>query len=270
MAVHIGMSYHPELHDLLWRARDEGLVDFLEIQPERYIYSHFERGQMKRLLSDFGTSYCFHFACNSLGSADYRLDRNARQRRDIVNRLAPRWCSDHMTSCRIGDFDLEKNLPLLRTDETLQILVENIKLFQEGLAAPFLLENIATMWELKRSTIAHDDFFARAVEMADCGILLDLHNLYADQLNHGLDPRAFIDRMPAHRIRQLHLAGGTSHDGYYYDGHDHEVPQVVFELLEYLLARVTPEAVILEREARFKDLPRVWDDLVRIRRMCQR
>lgn len=270
MTTRVGLSYHPELHELVLRARDEGLIDVLEIQPERYVYSESGREQLDALLSEIALPYAFHFACSSIASADFELDDEAQARIDVVRELEPLVCSDHLTCCRIGELDLEMNLPLLHTEDTLAVVVENVQRLRSQMAAPLLLENIAMAWPLRSSTMDPSDFLRETVEAAECGILLDLHNLHADQLNHGLDARDAIDRLPSSRIAEVHVAGGSWHGGFYYDGHDHDVPPEVFELLERLLAECGPELVILEREARFVELEGVWSDLQRLRRVCER
>lgn len=269
MKPRTGLSYHPALHDLVLRARDEGLIDVIEIQPERYIYSESGRVGLRELLAEIGLPFSFHFACSSVGSADFELDDEARARLRIVDELRPLVCSDHLTFCRVGELDLEMNLPMLQTPAALEVLVDNLETLQAPLAAPLLLENIAAMWQLRRSTMGSTEFLAAAVEAADCGLLLDLHNLYADQLNHGLDARAALEELPLSRVREVHVAGGSWKDDFYYDGHDHDVPAEVQGMLEHLLTRTTPELVILEREARFVQLEGVWRDLVALRRACR-
>lgn len=270
MKTRVGLSYQPDLHELALRARDEGLIDVIEIQPERYIYSDAGRARLGELLTELALPYSFHFACSSIASADFQLDDEAWARIRAVEELEPVLCSDHLTSCRIGALDLEMNLPMIHTEGSLSVLVENLETLRPRLAAPFLLENIAAMWTLRRSTMDPNDYLAAAVEAADCGILLDLHNLYADELNHGLDAREALARLPLSRVAEVHVAGGSWHGGFYYDGHDHDVPAEVFGLLERLLAAAAPAVVILEREARFVELEGVWRDLVALRRACER
>lgn len=270
MTTRVGLSYQPDLHELVLRARDEGLIDVIELQPERYIYSGAGRARLQELLTELAMPYSFHFACSSIASADFHLDDEALARIRAVEELDPILCSDHLTCCRIGALDLEMNLPMVHTEDSLAVLVENLATLQPRLTAPFLLENIATMWTIRRSTMDPNDFLAAAVEAAGCGILLDLHNLYADELNHGRNAREGLARLPLSRVAEVHMAGGSWHEGFYYDGHDHDVPAEVFGLLEHLLAEAAPEVVILEREARFVELDGVWRDLMTLRRMTGR
>ena len=82
--------------------------------------------------------------------------------------------------------------------------------------------------------------------------MLDVENLYAHHLNHGVDPEAFFDRLPLEQIAYVHAAGGlTGDDGLYHDTHAHRVPQAVFDLFESLSRRIKVPGVMLERDDHF-------------------
>jgi hypothetical protein len=90
------------------------------------------------------------------------------------------------------------------------------------------------------------EFITEVVERSDCGLLLDLHNVYANAMNHGYDPIAFIDSLPLERVAQVHLGGGHDEDGCRIDSHDDATPEPVWELLRHLAARADLKAVIVE------------------------
>jgi uncharacterized protein (UPF0276 family) len=80
-------------------------------------------------------------------------------------------------------------------------------------------------------------FLCALLEAGDCGMLLDVNNVYVNSVNHGFDPRAFIDRMPFHRVRQLHLAGHTREDDVLIDTHIGPIIDPVWDLYAYTLKR---------------------------------
>ncbi|HEU4435745.1 MAG TPA: DUF692 family protein, partial [Pyrinomonadaceae bacterium] len=73
------------------------------------------------------------------------------------------------------------------------------------------------------------------VEKSGCYLLLDLHNLYCNAVNHHFDARDVINTLPLDRVIELHVAGGSWRDGFWMDAHDGRVPEPVWELLEYVL-----------------------------------
>ena len=78
------------------------------------------------------------------------------------------------------------------------------------------------------------EWTAKILSATGCTLLLDLHNLYANSVNYGFDPYAYIDRLPQEHIRVIHLAGGrwitakSSKERRLLDDHLHDVPDVRF------------------------------------------
>ena len=107
----------------------------------------------------------------------------------------------------------------------------------------------------------------RVVEGADCGILLDVANLYGNAHNFGLDPYEFVRQLPAERVVQLHLAGGKLFDKLLFDTHDHPVAQETWKLLQFVLKHCDVKAISLERDGRFEALEEVLPDLKSARQL---
>jgi uncharacterized protein (UPF0276 family) len=72
---------------------------------------------------------------------------------------------------------------------------------------------------------------------AGCGLLLDLHNLYANARNHGFDTDAFLDQLDLSRVVEIHLAGGNEMDGIYTDSHYGPCPEDVWAMLRTVAPR---------------------------------
>ncbi len=56
------------------------------------------------------------------------------------------------------------------------------------------------------------EFFTEVVERADCGILLDVNNIYVSSINHEFDPAEYVDFVPAERVAQMHIAGHSRYE----------------------------------------------------------
>ena len=119
-----------------------------------------------------------------------------------------------------------------------------------------VMENIATLLN-PPGTLTECDWITRILAAAGCDLLLDLHNVYANGLNHCYDPKAFLRQLPPERIKVVHIAGGkfiSAPDGRprLLDDHLHDVPDPVFELLEDASAlSPNPLTVILERDGAY-------------------
>jgi hypothetical protein len=94
-----------------------------------------------------------------------------------------------------------------------------------------------------------------------CGLLLDVNNVFVSAANHGFDPFAYLDGIPTHHVRQIHLAGHSRGDALLIDTHDQPVPDGVWALYAHAVARCGPVATMIERDA---DIPPLADLLAEL------
>jgi len=135
-----------------------------------------------------------------------------------------------------------------------------------------LVENIATLIDPPASDLDEPAWLSRTLAASDTGMLLDLHNLYANSLNFGLDPWRFLSRLPAERIHCVHISGGKWIDDgdpahrRILDDHRHDPPDPVYDLLAGLAARCpNPLTVILERDGAYPSMEFLLGQLDRAR-----
>jgi hypothetical protein len=121
---------------------------------------------------------------------------------------------------------------------------------QARLGRPFGLENLSTYVTFADSTLTEWEFTTRVVEQAGCGLLLDINNVYVSAVNHGFDPRAYLDAIDYRRVLQVHLAGHTRQpDGLVVDTHDQPVCDEVWALYAHAWRRGGPFPTLLEWDA---------------------
>ena len=162
------------------------------------------------------------------------LDRLQR----LIRRVEPAWVSDHLCWGAFGGHYSHDLLPLPYTEEALAHVVERVLVVQDRLSRQVLLENVSSYVAFVASAMPEWEFLSEVARRADCGILLDLNNVYVSSVNHGFDPAEYIDAVPLDRIGQVHLAGHTDKGSYLLDSHIGPVPQSVWALYDRLLARV--------------------------------
>src|SRR6202011_695077 len=112
-----------------------------------------------------------------------------------------------------------------------------------------LIENVSSYMEFTSSRLSEWEFLSAVADEADCGILLDINNIFVNAFNHGFDPVRYIDSVPADRVIQFHLAGHSDHGTYLLDTHDHPVRDEVWELYAHAVKRFGPVSALIE-----------WDD----------
>jgi uncharacterized protein (UPF0276 family) len=185
-----------------------------------------------------------------------RLEKMAR----LVEQVRPRFWSEHLAFVRGGGIEIGHLAAPPRTADTLEGAAENLSHAAALVGTKPIMENIATLIDPPGSTLSELAWIRGILASSDCDLLLDLHNVYANGLNHGYDPKAFLRRIPATRFGAIHIAGGkfiSAPDGSQrlLDDHLHDVPDPVFDLLEEAAAlSPNPLTVILERDGAYPSM----------------
>lgn len=203
-------------------------------------------------LRDAGIAIVPHGVRLSLGSAaDVDADR-LRHFAEVAAAVDAPIVSEHIAFVRSGGVEAGHLLPLPRSREAVDAMVRNAVAVQRAVGVPIALEPIAAVFNWPEAELTEGQFISEIVERADCRLLLDVANVYANALNAGTDPAALFDQIPLDRIAYVHVAGGDDRGGVYHDTHTDPVPAQVLELLAQLMSR--PElagrapAVMLERD----------------------
>ena len=226
-------------------------VDWFEILSENYMDTE---GRPLYVLDQVAERYpvVLHGVSMSVGSTDPLNRDYLRKLKALAERTGAHWVSDHLCWTGVSSLNVHDLLPMPYTDESLRYAVSRVKTISEILERPLVLENPATYLQYGLSGWTEADFLSTLAEEADCGILLDVNNVYVSSFNHGLDPKAYIDRIPADRIVQYHLAGHTNKGTHILDTHSDHVVNGVWELYQRAYQRTRGVATLLE-----------WDESIR-------
>jgi uncharacterized protein len=209
-----------------------------------------------------------HGVALSIGSTDpldeVYLDKVAA----LAERVDPALITDHLCWCGVDGAVLHDLLPLPYTEEALDHVAGRVRRVQDRLRRRILLENPSTYIAFTHSTIEEWTFLAELAERVDCGILLDVNNVYVSARNLGFDPRVYIDALPADRIGQIHLAGFTDMGSYLFDTHSAPVVDEVWDLYRRACERFGPIATLVEWDAEIPPLERLVAEVDRARQIA--
>jgi uncharacterized protein (UPF0276 family) len=202
-----------------------------------------------------------------------RLEQPAR----LVEEIQPEFWSEHLAFVRGGGIEIGHLAAPPRTAATIDGAARNLAAVRKIVGVLPLVENIATLIDPPGSTLSEADWTRDIPAAANCALLFDLHNLYANSVNFGFDPYDFIDRMPQEKIHAIHLAGGrwikakTTDERRLLDDHLHDVPAAMYDLLEYIGTKTShPLTVILERDGRYPSIEVLLNQLDRARDALRR
>jgi uncharacterized protein (UPF0276 family) len=170
----------------------------------------------------------------------------------------------------VDGVNLHDLLPLPFTEDTLRHVVPRILEVQDALGRRIALENVSSYAVLGRPEMTEWEFLAELAVRADCLLLLDINNVYVSAVNHGFDPRAFLEGIPIGRVQQFHLAGHSAQGAYLIDTHDAPVCEEVWQLYAQARQRFGDVSTLIERDDRIPALEELLSELDRARALAQR
>jgi hypothetical protein len=231
-------------------------VDWFEILSENFMV---RGGRPLHVLERVRRDHpvVLHGVSLSIGSADPLDAAYLDALADLAARVEPAWVSDHLCWTGVGGHNAHDLLPLPYTEETLAHVVARVGAVQERLGRRIALENVSTYLEFAGSTLPEWEFLAEVARRADCGILLDVNNVYVSSRNHGFDAEKYLAAIPAERVWQVHLAGHVDRGSHLLDTHSRPVCDAVWALYRFATRRIGTVATLVEWD---EDVPE-WDVL---------
>jgi uncharacterized protein (UPF0276 family) len=223
-------------------------MDWFEVITENFMV---DGGRPLAILESIREHYpiVMHGVAMSLGSADTLSREYLRGLKRLARSFEPMWISDHLCWTSVGGHNLHDLLPLPYNEEAVLHVASRIQEAQDFLGRRLLIENIASYMAFRHSSLSEWDFLTAVSEHADCGILLDVNNVFVNAFNHNYDAEEYIDSIPPERVVQIHLAGHQDHHRYLLDTHDHPVRDEVWTLYQRAVRRFGSVSTLVE-----------WDD----------
>ena len=239
-------------------------VDWFEIISENFMDS---QGRPRHVLEQIAERYpiVMHGVSLSIGSTDPLNRDYLHKLKTLADAVNARWISDHVCWTGVAGRNTHDLLPIPYTEATLTHIVERIRTVQEILERPLILENPSSYLEFQDSTMSECEFNCRMAEEADCGLLLDVNNVYVSSVNHEFDPVAYVESIPAERVVQCHLAGHTNCGTHLIDTHNGHVMNPVWNLFQLLHQRTGGVATLLEWDADIPPFPTVHAEVLKAR-----
>ncbi len=230
IGVGLRLQYAAEL------AKTERPIDFIEIMPENWVcFGGKRRRHLDACAERFPSTT--HSVSLNIGGGDpldgELLDATA----ELLRRVEAPFFSDHVCYSSVRGQPVSDLLPLPFTREVIDHTAARIIEARDRVGCPLALENATFYSHMPGAEMDEASFLCQLLEAGDCGMLLDINNVYVNSQNHGFDPRAFIDRMPLSRVWQMHLAGHTRVDDTIIDTHIGPIIEPVWDLYRYTLRR---------------------------------
>lgn len=239
-------------------------IDFFELAPENWLDLGGARRKALRRIAAQRPLVAHGLSLNLGGAAP--LDRAFLQRvKRFLDEYHIELFTEHLSWCA-DDGHLYDLLPMPFTAEAVRHVAARIRITQEILERPIAIENASYYVAPAIAEMGELEFIRAVLEEADCGLHLDVNNVYVNSVNFGFDAGTFIDALPAARVVYLHLAGHYRQaPDLIIDTHGADVIEPVWALLAHTLERVGRHPTLLERDFNIPPLAQLRPELERIR-----
>lgn len=248
--------------------KNKNKIDWLEIAPENYICRGGE--PLKNLLTVKKYFPIIPHGLNlSIGGTepfDKGLIQNIKKLFEVIN---PSWYSDHLCFNYIEKTYIHDLIPLPFNKTVVKHVVSRIKKIQDIFGIPFLIEN-PSYYVILDNEMSEADFISEIIEKSDCGLLLDINNVYVNSKNHKYDAVKFLDSIPTDRTVQVHIAGHLNQGKIIIDTHGEPIIKEVYNLLKELLKRCKPKAILLERDFNFPRFSSLLNEINKIKHITNK
>lgn len=262
----IGIGFRERFRADVFLHRDK--IDFLEITADHYLDATPQKFEELKLLKE-NFPLIPHSLELSLGSAE-GIDENYLEKlARLIEFIEPEWFSDHLCFTKSGGVKIGHLAPVPYTREALKVFVKNINKVKSRIRTLLILENITYLVRFPSSEMSEAEFIRRVLEETDCGLLLDVTNLYINSQNFGFDWRAFLDEIPPERVVQLHFVGSHLHGKRLIDAHADKTETEIWNVFQEVCARANVKGAILERDENFPLFAEILEELETARRLSE-
>jgi uncharacterized protein (UPF0276 family) len=265
MGIGIGLRV-PHYHHILSK---KPVVDWFEIISENYLV---DAGRPLEILDSILEQYQVvqHGVALYFGTAGKLSRTHLKKLKNLVKRTGTPFLSDHLCWGSVDGNYTHDLLPMPYTFEAARQTAENIRHAMDVLEVPVCVENVSSYAEFHISEMTEWEFLSEVVERADCGILLDVNNIYVSSVNHSFDPMQYVRNLPHHRVGQMHIAGHTKYEKYILDTHDHAVIDPVWRLYEEATRLCGVTNTLLEWDAHIPSFDEVHAEALKARKFINK
>ncbi len=242
-------------------------LDWLEILSDNYLVPG---GKPLYFLDAIRQDYpvAMHGVALNIGSSDALDWSYLSAIKALAQRVEPHIISDHLCWTGVNQHRMHDLLPLPYTEETIRHVAKRIQDVQDFLGRELVVENLSSYLQAQ-APLKEWEFVRAVAQEAQCGLLVDVNNIFVSSRNHGFDAMDYLKALPADRIRQIHLAGHTYSGEFCVDTHDQPVCTDVWQLYGQAVKLWGHIPTMIERDDNIPPLQELLDELGQARDFLQ-
>ncbi len=249
----VGVTFFSGLEQTIRKNFD--LINFLEIEPQT-VWKQKELDTNEYIIDEqtitdinsFDVPKLLHSVGLPVGGTHLPDLGQIHLLKKMIEQMRSPWVSEHLS---FNEVDNEKNfftgflLPPRQTMEGVKSYVKTIRYLKNKVRVPLAIEVGVNYLRPRADELSDGEFISRIANNADCGILLDLHNVWANSVNGRQPIHDFLKQIPLKRVWEIHVAGGFEHEGYWLDAHSGEIPEKLFDIAKNVVPKLTNLSAIV-------------------------
>lgn len=254
--IGVGINYRSEISaDIIKHIND---IACIEVYTEKFFIKDHD-ANFESILN--AVPLILHGLDLSIGSSGEVSKQYLSELESVISRLDYLWFSEHISLTKEDNLEVGHLMPVQFSQEVADKIVNKAIQVQSISDKPFLLENITYYYQIPGSTMSEAEFINYILDKSDCGMLLDVNNLYINAINHQYDPIEFLKQLPLERVVEAHMAGGSRKYGMLIDTHANPIWPEVWKLLDYAVANTPLSCVIIERDSNLPHFSDLLDEV---------
>lgn len=263
-----GIGYRREIADAITQLNEDQPA-FIEIAPENWIgMGGFWGRELKKAAEKYEIK--LHGLSLSIGAPD-PLDMDLLHSiKAFMSEYKINFYSEHLSFSQTNNAHIYDLLPIPFTEEAIKHITEKIRIAQDYLELPLILENASYYLCLKKE-MEEVDFINQILEESNCQLLLDVNNVFVNAFNHKYDAKDFIRKLDLDRVNYIHIAGHDQvSEDLIIDTHGSPVIDPVYELLDFALGKLNPTPILLERDFNIPEMEELQSEMNFIEKIAQK
>lgn len=264
-----GLGLRRELWEDFLDYPSHGAVQFIEIAPENWMGMG---GRRVEVLDQLAAHFPIvaHGLSLSLGGSAPLNKTFLADIRQFLEDYRIELYTEHLSYCADTAGYWYDLLPIPMTLHVARYVADRIKMVQDILGRQIAVENASSYIVPDGSNMPEWEFVATIAQWADCGVHLDVNNVYVNSINHSFDPNTYLSALEPQRIRYMHMAGHLEDHApdtgarLLIDTHGDSVCDPVWTLYESAVARFGPIPTLLERDLNIPELSELEPEVARI------
>jgi len=241
-------------------------IDFFEVITENFFKT---KGRPRTLLEKIRQDYpitCHGVSLSIAGNDDIDLNYlNAIK--TFFDEISPVGVSDHLCFTRANGLSVHNLLPFPFTKENLTNLKNRIDYVQNFLKRPMSFENLSAYLQYTDSEMSEWEFISELQITTGCKILLDLNNIYVNSFNHKFNPELFLSKIDFKQVTELHVAGFSNKETFYFDSHSKPAYPELFELYKKVLNQRSDLPVLFEWDEDIPEFSILEDEVLKFKKI---